>query len=180
MEVQQIECHPCIPNVVASVSGNSLNVWNLQEHDRLSEVFSIVNQITSIGWQHNYEKMIATAAGDNLVCLYDARQNRMASKFNLASKTDHVTWNPLNEHMLATSHESGVKIWDVRRVNEGASLQTLTLHNSGSTLALSKIQFDPVFGKLIMTQDQNMIRLFSVEHGTELDHYKCNRKLISA
>ena len=43
MEVQQIECHPRIPNVVASVSGNSLHVWNLDEPERFTEVFSIVN-----------------------------------------------------------------------------------------------------------------------------------------
>jgi len=36
MEVQEIECHPLIPNVVASVSDNNLNVWNLQQPDTLT------------------------------------------------------------------------------------------------------------------------------------------------
>jgi len=53
MEVQEIECHPLIPNVVASVSDNNLNVWNLQQPDTLTESFIIVNQIKSIGWQYN-------------------------------------------------------------------------------------------------------------------------------
>lgn len=43
MEVQQIECHPRIPSIVASVSGNSLNVWSLQEHEQQTEVFNIIN-----------------------------------------------------------------------------------------------------------------------------------------
>ena len=168
MEVQQIECHPQIPNVVASVSGNSLNVWNLEEPERFTEVFSIVNQITSIGWQHNEQKLIATASGDNLVCLFDVRQNKMADKFNLNSKTDKITWNACNEVQFATSHDNEVKIWDVRKVNESTSMQTVDLKNTlalRNTVALNKIQFDPVFGKLFMTQDQNMIRLFSVDTG---------------
>ena len=73
----------------------------------------------------------------------------MALKFNLNSKTDKLTWNPCNEHVFATSHhDKEVKIWDVRKVNEGTSLQTLALNNS---VALNRIQFDPVFGKLFMT-----------------------------
>ena len=47
-------------------------------------------------------------------------------------------------------------------------------------MPLTKIQFDPQFGTLLMTQDQNMIRLFSTEHENELDHYPSSRKLISA
>ena len=43
MEVQQIECHPRIPSVVASVSGNSLNVWSLQEYENITAVFNIIN-----------------------------------------------------------------------------------------------------------------------------------------
>lgn len=44
------------------------------------------------------------------------------------------------------------------------------------------MQFDPIFGKLFMIHDKNMIRLFSVEHGNELDHYKQtnNKQLITA
>ena len=42
----------------------------------------------------------------------------------------------------------------------------------GSTL--KKIQFDPNFGKLLMTQDQNTVRLFKVEDCTELDCYMSN------
>ena len=101
----------------------------------------------------------------------------MAQKFNLNTKTDKLTWNPCNEHVFATSHDHEVKIWDVRRVTEGAPLQTLALNNS---VALNKIQFDPVFGKLFMTQDSNMVRLFSADHGYELDHFKCSRKLVYA
>ena len=74
----------------------------------------------------------------------------MASKFIMSSKTDHVTWNPCDENILATSHESEVKIWDVRKINEETALQTLALTNSGS-LALTRMEFDPVFGKLFMT-----------------------------
>ena len=70
-----------------------------------------------------------------------------------------------------------MKIWDVRKVNEGAALQTMTLNNTGT---VNKMQFDPIFGKLLMAHDKNMIRLFSVEQGTELDHYKLtNNKQLS-
>ena len=46
----------------------------------------------------------------------------MASKFNLSVKTDLVTWNPCDKYVFATSHEREVKIWDIRKVNEGVSL----------------------------------------------------------
>jgi len=89
----------------------------------------------------------------------------MASKFNINTKTELVVWNPCSEHVFATSHEHEVKIWDVRQV--GDPLKVLALNNMGS---VSKMQFDPIYGKLLMTQDKNMIRLFSADHGTELDH----------
>jgi len=51
IEVQQLECHPLMAEVVASVSGNRINVWNLEEPGVCTENFSYHNQITSIGWQ---------------------------------------------------------------------------------------------------------------------------------
>ena len=77
----------------------------------------------------------------------------MASKFNLSAKTDHVTWNPCKVNLFATSHENEVRIWDVRRVAEGKPLQSLALNKQGvlQSSQLSKIEFDPVFGKLLMT-----------------------------
>ena len=118
-----IECHPRIPNVVASVSNNSINIWDLEQPEQTSEEQSVVNQISSIGWQHSSEKLIATASGDNLVYLFDVRQNQMASsKFNLNIKTDLVTWNPCNEQMFATGHTDVVNIWDYRKYKEGNPL----------------------------------------------------------
>lgn len=76
----------------------------------------------------------------------------MANKFIMNSKTDLVAWNPLGETVFATSHEKQVKIWDVRKVSEENALSTLALTNSG-TLPLTRMEFDPVFGKLFMTQD---------------------------
>ena len=75
VEVQQIQCHPQLADVTASVSGNSLSVWSLQNPEARTEEFSIVNQITSIGWQHSEDRLIATADGNDLVCLFDVRQS---------------------------------------------------------------------------------------------------------
>ena len=82
--------------------------------------------------------------------LFDVRQDKMANKFIMSSMTDHVTWNPCDENIFATSHENEVKTWDVRKVNDDTALKTLPLMNSGS-LALTRMEFDPVFGKLSMT-----------------------------
>jgi len=38
-----IECHPRIPNVVASVSNNSINIWDLEQPEQTSEEQSVVN-----------------------------------------------------------------------------------------------------------------------------------------
>lgn len=43
MKVQQIECHPRIPSVVASVSDNSLNLWSLQDHESIAQAYNCMN-----------------------------------------------------------------------------------------------------------------------------------------
>lgn len=168
-EVHQIECHPALPDVVASVSGNSLNVWDIQSPDTTTANFYNVNQIHCISWQHSENKLIATAASDTFVQIFDVKQRNAAHKLNLRSRTDHVVWNPKEEDMFATSHENELKFWDLRKVTESSPLKTITLNNQGQ-VSLNKIQFDPVYGKLLMTQDVSVIRLFSVDHGTELDY----------
>lgn len=78
--------------------------------------------------------------------------------------------------MFATSHENELKLWDLRKVSESSPLKVIALANQGQA-SLNKIQFDPVYGKLLMTQDASVVRLFSVDHGTELDHRTCSRGL---
>lgn len=72
-----------------------------------------------------------------------------------------------------------MRIWDIRKVQEGKPFQTLALNSSG---AVSKMQFDPVYGKLFMLHDKNTIRLYSVDHGTELDNFtqSNNKSIIQA
>jgi hypothetical protein len=51
LEVSQIECHPELPQVVASTSGNNVLVWDLQSPEQQKTTLNGFKQITSISWR---------------------------------------------------------------------------------------------------------------------------------
>ena len=79
--------------------------------------------------------------------------------------------------MFATGHDREVKLWDIRKLDEDKEFGSLMTDGSSS---LRKIQFDPNFGKLLLTQDLNTVKIFSVKGCMELDYYHSNQTFVTS
>lgn len=70
-------------------------------------------------------------------------------------------------HLFATGHNKIVKLWDVRKFEVNCEVSSVA--TTGSTLR--QIDFDPQFGKLLMTQDKDIVRLFRASDLNKLDEF---------
>jgi len=75
LEVSQIECHPELPQVVASTSGNNVLVWDLQSPEQQKTTLNGFKQITSISWRQAQDQILASASQDNNLTLWDAKMS---------------------------------------------------------------------------------------------------------
>ena len=70
-------------------------------------------------------------------------------------------------HLFATGHNKIVKLWDSRKFE--VNCEVCSVATTGSTLR--EIYFDPQFGKFLMTQDKDIVRLFRASDLSKLDEF---------
>ena len=85
-----------------------------------------------------------------------------ADKFNLNSNAHQIKWSSRDPNMFATGHDNEIKFWDRRKFLDDASAELAKFEPKG---VVKQMDFDPVYGKLFMTQDRDTVRLWKVEDG---------------
>ena len=72
------------------------------------------NKITDISFHEQQYNLIATAAHDNYVYVWDIRTPRKPSiELSNLTWTNRACWERISGKHLATSHDGIIKIWDI-------------------------------------------------------------------
>lgn len=99
----------------------------------------------------------------------------MSSRIRLSSQATHITFNPKIPALFATAHQEEVKLWDLRRISEGQEFRVIETGLS----SVRNLAFDPLFGKLMLAQDREKLKLLSIFDSYELDSISSQKMLTS-
>jgi WD40 repeat protein len=123
---------------IATTSNQKCLIWNLElespSQKSNSNVEFVLSKhtraISDLNWSPFKPETIATCSYDAYVHLWDLRQppDRPSSSFcGWTSGATNVKFNKLNEHVLASSHDTDVRIWDIRKGSAPTTLITAHL-----------------------------------------------------
>jgi histone-binding protein RBBP4 len=146
--------HASNPNMFASVGDDGkLLIWDSRQADATLRCSAHSGQINSVGFNPFSEHLIATAASDKTVALFDIRKIgvKVYSLLGHSSEVVQLSWSPHNEAVLASSAtDRRVHIWDLSRIGQELSLEDsgdgapeLLFVHGGHTAKVSDFSWNP-------------------------------------
>ncbi|KAJ3158510.1 hypothetical protein HDU86_002735 [Geranomyces michiganensis] len=113
---------------IATTSNQKALVWNLEtsatgQADGSSKHIQYIlgshqRAVSDLNWSPAHPDLLATCSYDSYVHLWDLRtptEKPGTSFCGWTAGATQVKFNRLNEHLLASSHDTDVKIWDIRK-----------------------------------------------------------------
>ncbi len=126
--------------------------------------------INTLAWNQTETSILASAATDRSIVLYDLRTSSPLSKVTLALASNKISWNPMEAFNFAVANEDhNIYIFDMRKLNR--ALNVLKDHVS----AVMDINFSPTGEELVSASYDKTVRLWDRSGGHSRDIYHTQR-----
>lgn len=155
-----------------SSNGAVVDVWN---YERIDPVQSwawtgSADTLTTVRFNAVEQHVLATAATDRSVILYDLRMQGPLSKLVLQMRTNALAWNPMEAYYFAAANEDHrAYIFDMRRMDRAVNV--LKDHVG----AVMDIDFSPTGQEVATAGYDRMLRIYPVNAGHSRDVYHTKR-----
>ena len=126
--------------------------------------------INAVSFNQVETSILASAALDRAVVLYDLRTSSALSKVVLRLSSNAVSWNPMEAFNFAVANEDhNIYIFDMRKLDR--ALNVLKDH----VAAVMDVDFSPTGEELVSASYDRTIRLWNREKGHSRDIYHTKR-----
>lgn len=164
--------HHRVNNSFAASSG-VISIYDLERHTALPEVLkwpTSTDTITAVSFNQTETSILASAATDRSIVLYDLRTSMPLAKTILNFASNAISWNPMEAFNFAVANEDhNIYIFDMRKMDR--ALNVLKDH----VAAVMDIEFSPTGEELVSASYDRTIRLWSRMKGHSRDIYHTKR-----
>jgi len=159
-------------NSFAAASG-VVSVYDLERHNSPPEVLKWPNStdtINCVSFNQIETSILASAATDRSIILYDLRTSMPLAKTILNFASNAIHWNPMEAFNFAVANEDhNIYIFDMRKMNR--ALNVLKDH----VAAVMDVEFSPTGEELVSASYDRTVRLWSRMKGHSRDIYHTKR-----
>ena len=126
--------------------------------------------ISALAFNQTETSILASAATDRSIVLYDLRTSSPLSKATLGFASNAISWNPMEAFNFAVANEDhNVYIFDMRKLNR--ALNVLKDH----VAAVMDVEFSPTGVELVTASYDRTVRLWDRAGGHSRDIYHTKR-----
>lgn len=126
--------------------------------------------ITAVSFNQTETSILASAALDRALVLYDLRTSSSISKVVLRLASNAISWNPMEAFNFAAANEDhNIYIFDMRKMDR--ALNVLKDH----VAAVMDVEFSPTGEELVSASYDRSIRLWNRDRGHSRDIYHTKR-----
>jgi len=126
--------------------------------------------VTAVSFNQTETSILASAALDRAIVLYDLRTSSPLSKVVLRLASNAISWNPMEAFNFAAANEDhNVYIFDMRKLNR--ALNVLKDH----VAAVMDVEFSPTGEELVTASYDRTVRLWNRDRGHSRDVYHTKR-----
>lgn len=160
-------------NNTFAVASGVISLYDLERHQAPPEVIQWPNSsdtINCVSFNQIETSILASAATDRSIVLYDLRTSTALAKTVLNFASNSIAWNPMEAFNFAVANEDhNVYIFDMR--NMSRALNVLKDH----VAAVMDVEFSPTGEELVSASYDRTIRLWSRASGHSRDIYHTKR-----
>ncbi|KAI9766733.1 MAG: rRNA-processing protein sof1 [Geoglossum simile] len=126
--------------------------------------------ITTLSFNQTETSILASAATDRSIVLYDLRTSSPLTKVILRLACNAISWNPMEAfNFAAASEDHNIYIFDMRKL--GRALNVLKDH----VAAVMDVEFSPTGEELVSASYDRTVRLWNRGEGHSRDIYHTKR-----
>ncbi|KAI9852944.1 MAG: rRNA-processing protein sof1 [Thelocarpon superellum] len=126
--------------------------------------------ITTLAFNQTETSILASAATDRSIVLYDLRTSSPLTKVILRLASNAISWNPMEAFNFAVANEDhNIYIFDMRKIDRALNVLRDHVH------AVMDVEFSPTGEELVSASYDRSIRLWSRAEGHSRDVYHTKR-----
>ncbi|TVY59668.1 Protein sof1, partial [Lachnellula suecica] len=156
-----------------AASGSVISIYDLERTSAPSETLkwpTATDTITCVSFNQVETSVLASAATDRSIVLYDLRTSMPLAKTILKFASNKISWNPMEAMNFAVANEDhNIYIFDMRKMDR--ALNVLKDH----VAAVLDVEFSPTGEELVSASYDRTIRLWSRMKGHSRDIYHTKR-----
>lgn len=167
-----ISHHRSMPNF--AVASSNISIYDLSRPSSAPSLTlswpNSVDTITALSFNQTETSILASAATDRSIIMYDLRTSSPLSKAVLNLASNSISWNPLEAFNFAVANEDhNIYVFDMRKMNR--ALNVLKDHVG----AVMDVEFSPTGEELVSASYDRTIRLWDRSKGHSRDVYHTKR-----
>ncbi|KAI9827119.1 MAG: hypothetical protein M1819_007010 [Sarea resinae] len=171
--------HRSLPTFAASSSNISIYDLSRPSSSPMQTLAwpTSTDTINTVAFNQTETSILASAATDRSIVLYDLRTSSPLSKVVLSLASNAISWNPMEAFNFAVANEDhNVYIFDMRKIDR--ALNVLKDH----VAAVMDVEFSPTGEELVTASYDRTVRLWdrSGGHSRDIYHTKRMQRVFSA
>jgi DDB1- and CUL4-associated factor 13 len=157
-----------------AVSSSSISIYDLSRSasgpNQTLQWPTSTDTINAVSFNQSETSVLASAALDRAIVLYDLRTSSPVSKIILNLASNAISWNPMEPFNFAAANEDhNIYIFDMRQMNR--ALNVLKDH----VAAVMDVEFSPTGEELVSASYDRTIRIWNRDRGHSRDIYHTKR-----
>ena len=157
-----------------AVSSSSISIYDLSRSasgpTQTLQWPTSADTITAVSFNQTETSILASAALDRAIVLYDLRTSSPISKTILRLASNSISWNPMEAFNFAAANEDhNVYIFDMRKLDR--ALNVLKDH----VAAVMDVEFSPTGEELVSAAYDRTVRIWNRDRGHSRDIYHSKR-----
>jgi WD repeat and SOF domain-containing protein 1 len=157
-----------------AVSSSSISIYDLSRSasspSQTLQWPTSTDTINAVSFNQSETSVLASAALDRAIVLYDLRTSSPLSKVILNLASNAISWNPMEPFNFAAANEDhNIYIFDMRQMKR--ALNVLKDH----VAAVMDVEFSPTGEELVSASYDRTIRLWNRNRGHSRDVYHTKR-----
>jgi len=157
-----------------AASSSSISIYDLSRPasgpSQVLQWPTSTDTVTAVAFNQTETSILASAALDRAIVLYDLRTSSPLSKVILTLASNAISWNPMEAFNFAVANEDhNIYLFDMRKMNR--ALNILKDH----VAAVMDVEFSPTGEELVSASYDRTIRLWNRDRGHSRDIYHTKR-----
>ena len=150
--------------------GEATQLWSAGRSAPLKTFQWGVDSVTLVKFNPIEAHLLAAAASDRSIMLYDTRDTGPVRKVVMNLATNSLAWNPMEAMVFTAANEDyNLYAFDVRKLS-----RPLNVH-SDHTAALVAVDYSPTGREIVSGSYDKTVRIFQVDSGRSRDIYHTKR-----
>jgi len=155
---------------IFATSGNVVDVWSMHRSEPITTFSWGADTINTVKFNPVEVNVLATAADDRNIALYDVRAATPIRKLIMGMKTNKICWNPMEAFNFTCANEDhNLYTFDMRKMK-----QALNVHKDHVSAVLD-IDYSPTGKEFVSGGYDKSTRIFSATHGRSREVYHTKR-----